>query len=130
MNDEDTARRCSNINKCFVEVKRPAIVKAYNCSMRGVDKTDFLVALNCTTIRPRKWTLRMIFHFLNMSVAYAWLEYRCDADTQGLASAKQLDLLDFTLKVIEALAKTELRPKNQKRGRTLLCPLQSSKQAR
>lgn len=52
--DEDTAHRCSNINKCFVEVKHPAIVKAYNCSMRGVDKIDFIVALNRTTIQSRK----------------------------------------------------------------------------
>lgn len=60
---EETAQRWSKVDKCFIDVKRPAVVWVYNRSMGGVDKMDFLVALYRTTIRSRKWTLRMIFHF-------------------------------------------------------------------
>lgn len=79
----------------FVDVKRPAVINAYNRSMGGVNKVDFLISLYRTTIRSRKWTLRMTFHFMNLAVVNAWLEYRRDADKQSLP--KQLDLLDFTL---------------------------------
>ncbi|KAM7298436.1 piggyBac transposable element-derived protein 2-like [Ixodes scapularis] len=128
--DEDTARRCSKAEKCFIYIKRPAVVGAYNRSMGGVDKVDFLVALYRTTIRSRKWTLRMIFHFMNLAVVNAWLEYRKDADRQLILPSKQLDLLDFTLGVIEALAAAESKPVARKRGRPSDSPLQPSKQPR
>ncbi|KAL3223624.1 hypothetical protein MRX96_027297 [Rhipicephalus microplus] len=51
---EETAQRWSKVDKCFIDVKRPDVVGAYNRSTGGVDKTDFLVALYRTTIRSRK----------------------------------------------------------------------------
>ncbi|XP_040064051.1 piggyBac transposable element-derived protein 2-like [Ixodes scapularis] len=128
--NEDTARRWSKADKCFLDIKRPAVVGAYNRSMGGVDKVDFLVALYRTTIRSRKWTLRMIFHFMNLAVVNAWLEYRKDADRQLILPTKQLDLLDFTLGVIEALSAAESKPVSRKRGRPSDSPLQPSKQLR
>ncbi|KAH7983422.1 hypothetical protein HPB52_011934 [Rhipicephalus sanguineus] len=110
IDDEDTAKRWSKADACYLEVKRPAVVRMYNTSMGGVDKTDFLVALYRTKIRSRKWTLRMIFHIINASVVNAWLEYRRDADARGLAPASQLDLLDFTLRIVQALARVESPP--------------------
>ncbi|KAH8034121.1 hypothetical protein HPB51_020138 [Rhipicephalus microplus] len=114
IDDEDTAKRWSKKDGCYIEVKRPAVVRMYNSSMGGVDKTDFLVALYRTKIRSRKWTLRMIFHVINASVVNAWLEYRRDAVARGLTSASQLDLLDFTLSIAEALARVQSLPKARK----------------
>ncbi|XP_040072993.1 piggyBac transposable element-derived protein 2-like [Ixodes scapularis] len=125
--NEETARRWSKADKCFLDIKRPAVVGAYNRSMGGVDKVDFLVALYRTTIRSRKWTLRMIFHFMNLAVVNAWLEYRKDADRQLILPTKQLDLLDFTLGVIKALSAAESKPVSRKRGRPSDSPLQPSK---
>ncbi|XP_072145150.1 piggyBac transposable element-derived protein 2-like [Dermacentor andersoni] len=123
IDDEDTAKRWSKTDKCYIEVKRPAVARMYNSSMGGVDKTDFLVALYRTKIQWRKWTLRMIFHVINASVVNAWLEYRSDAAARGLIPAKQLDLLDFTLHISEALARADSLPKMQKRGRPSHSPL-------
>lgn len=128
--DEDTVKRWSKTDRCYVDVKRPAVVRMYNRSMGGVDKTDFLVALYRTKIRSRKWTLRMIFHVINASVVNSWLEYRRDATVRGIIPARQLDLLDFTLQIIDALARAESGPKVQKRGRPSHSPLQPSKKAR
>lgn len=112
----------------FVDVKRPAVINAYNRSMGGVNKVDFLISLYRTTIRSRKWTLRMTFHFMNLAVVNAWLEYRRDADKQSLP--KQLDLLDFTLTVIEALSAAGSKPvtltiagfETPENGRKQTCP--------
>lgn len=38
--DEDTAKPWSKTDKCYVAVKRPAVVKLYNRSMGGVDKNQ------------------------------------------------------------------------------------------
>ncbi|KAH7945787.1 hypothetical protein HPB49_015603 [Dermacentor silvarum] len=74
--------------------------------------------------------LSQIFHVINASVVNAWLEYRSDAAARGLMPGKQLDLLDFTLHITEALARADSRPKVQKRGRPSLSPLVTSKKAR
>ncbi|XP_070389530.1 piggyBac transposable element-derived protein 3-like [Dermacentor albipictus] len=126
--EEDSVRRWNKAEKRFVDVKRPAVINAYNRSMGGVDKVDFLISLYRTTIRSRKWTLRMTFHFMNLAVVNAWLEYRRDADKQSIL--KQLDLLDFTLRVIEALSAAGPKPVTPKRGRPSLSPLQASKHPR
>lgn len=111
-----------------MDVKRPAVINAYNRSMGGVDKADFLISLDRTTIRSRKWTLRMKFHFMNLAVVNAWLEYRRDADKRNFP--QQLDLLDFTLRVTEALSAPGSKPAAPKRGRPSLSPLQVSKHPR
>lgn len=126
--DEDSVRRWNKAEKCYADVKRPAVIKAYNRSMGGVDKVDFLISLYRTTIRSRKWTLRMTFHFMNLAVVNAWLEYRRDADKENLP--KQLDLLDFTLRVIEGLSAAGSKPVATKRGRPSLSPLQVLKHPR
>lgn len=127
---EDTARRWSKAEKRYIDVKRPAVVREYNKSMGGVDKMDFLVALYRTFIRSRKWTLRVMFHFVNMAVANAWLEYRRDARARKLKEKDQMDLLDFTLSVAEALAKAGVVAKPQKRGRPSASPLQPAQKIR
>ncbi|KAL1477033.1 hypothetical protein MTO96_036074 [Rhipicephalus appendiculatus] len=110
IDNEDTAKRWSKADACYLEVKRPAVVRMYNTTIDGVDKTDFLVALYRTKIRSRKWTLRMVFHIINASAVNAWLEYRRDTAARALAPASQLDLLDFTLRIVEALARLGARP--------------------
>ena len=52
--------------------------------MGGVDKSDFLIALYRTFIRSKKWTLRVIFHYFNLGVINAWLEYQRDMKNSGM----------------------------------------------
>lgn len=125
-----TATHWSKADACYLEVKRPAVVRMYNTSMGGVDKTDFLVALYRTKTQSEKWTLTMIFHIITAWVVNAWLEYRRDGAARGLVPASQLDLLDFTLRIVKAHAWVESLPKAKKRGRPSLSPLQPSKNAK
>lgn len=70
------------------------------------------------------------FSFFNLAVVNSWLEYRHDADVRGVSSNEQLDLLDFTLRIIDALAKKNKKCKIMKRGRPSLSPLEPRKQVR
>lgn len=85
--------------------------------MGGVDKHDFLASLYRVSIRCRKWTVRLMFHYFSMGVINSWLEYRNDASKLGISPKKQLDLLDFTLSVAEALAFKDQSANTTKRGR-------------
>ncbi|KAH7942304.1 hypothetical protein HPB49_022822 [Dermacentor silvarum] len=71
-------------------------------------------------------SLSQIFHVINALVVNASLEYRSDAAAGALMPGKQLDLLDFTLHVTEALARADRRSKVQKRGRPSLSLLDRS----
>lgn len=114
----DEVRRWDSKEKKYVMVKRPAIVRLYNISMGGVDKSDFLIALYRTFIRSRKWTLRVIFHYFNLAVCNAWLEYQKDKNSEGILMNSQMDLLEFTLEVTQALAFSgSANSLNKKRGR-------------
>lgn len=61
-------RRWSKTRKEYIQVNRPEVIKLYNASMGGVDKMDFLIQLYRIFIRSRKWTLRVIFHFVTVAV--------------------------------------------------------------
>lgn len=111
----DHVRRWDKKQKTHISIERPAIIRLYNKSMGGVDKSDFLVALYRTFIRSKKWTLRVIFHYFNVAVCNSWLEYR--RDTSNAGTTKQKDLLEFTFDVAEALAFSKALVRTPKVGR-------------
>ena len=57
-------------------VDRPKCVQVYNDYMGGVDKLDFLISLYRIQAKTRKWPVRLIFHFIDLALANARLEYR------------------------------------------------------
>ncbi|KAH7979202.1 hypothetical protein HPB49_008626 [Dermacentor silvarum] len=85
IDDEDEVSRWSKVDGAFINVKRPAVVREYNRSMGCVAKTDFMIILYRTSIRSRKWTLKVVTHFMNLAVTNSWLEYRRQADIQGVS---------------------------------------------
>lgn len=95
----------SKANQCHVSVPRPQVIKDYNASMGGVDKMDCLIALYRTMLKSRKWTLRVIFHFVDMATTNAWLEYLRVAKVALVPKKKLLGLLQFRLHIVEALLK-------------------------
>ncbi|KAL1441329.1 hypothetical protein MTO96_008741 [Rhipicephalus appendiculatus] len=115
--EEECVSRWSKTDGAFIDVKWPAVIQEYNKSMGRVDKADFLVSLYRTNIRSRKWTLRVIAHFMNLVVTISWLEYRRNAEQQEIRINDQMEILDFTLHVVEALAKPGVADVSRQRGR-------------
>ena len=98
-------RRWSKAQKQFITVKRSEVVKLYNGSMGGVDKMYFLIQLYRIFIRSRKWTLRVIFHYVSVAVNNSWLEYQRDAVSRQVLRKKRFDLFRWTFETAEALCK-------------------------
>jgi hypothetical protein len=114
---EDEVRRWDRKEGAYVMVKRPAIIRMYNSSMGGVDKSDFLIALYRTFIRSRKWTLRVIFHYFNLAVCNAWLEHQSVMERGGEIKKDRMDLLEFAMSIAKGLALSGSLIKPPKRGR-------------
>ncbi|KAL3190274.1 hypothetical protein MRX96_019812 [Rhipicephalus microplus] len=111
--NEEDVRRWDKTKRKHIFVKQPEVIVKCNRSMGGVDKMDFLLSLYRTKIRSKKWTLRAIFHFVDLAVCNAWVKYlRENAHTRR---SKLLDLLHFRLQIAEALISSV--PNTRKRGR-------------
>lgn len=115
----DTATRWDKNEKKFIDIDRPEVIRLYNCSMGGVDKTDFLVAIYRTFIRSRKWTLRVIFHFIDLTITNSWLEYKRDCYLCNINKNKIMDLLDFRMSIVTNLVEVgrTVESPGRKRGR-------------
>ncbi|XP_046401535.1 piggyBac transposable element-derived protein 3-like [Ischnura elegans] len=115
--EEDKVKRWDKKSSKYIEVSRPEIVKRYNHGMGGVDLLDQLVSLYRIFIRSKKWTLRMIFHALDLAIVNSWLEYREDGKNSGTPQSNILDLLDFRLRVAEGFVRAGKPIQENKSGR-------------
>ena len=73
---QDKVKCWSDSAKEHIDVDRPHAVQLYNNFMGRVDKLDFLISLYRIRAKTKKWPVRMIFHFLDFSLANSWLQYR------------------------------------------------------
>jgi hypothetical protein len=115
-------------SKPNLAIKRPEVIRRYNENMGGVDLLDQLISYYRIFIKSKKWTLRIIFHFLDLAVAASWLEYRADCNRNKIPQNKQLDLCFFRLEVVECLLSI-VKP-TRLRGRPALNESESNEQPR
>lgn len=102
----DTVQRYDKKKKEYITVERPEIVKLYNSSMGGVDKSDQLISFYRTFIKSKKWTLRLITHAFDLVASNSWLQYKKDATELCLPKKKILDLLHFRLQLADELIRS------------------------
>jgi len=72
---EDECRRWSKKEGAYMSVKRPAIIREYNGKMGGVDLCDRMMAYYRMKTRTKKWTIRLMMYFFDLSVVNAWILY-------------------------------------------------------
>jgi hypothetical protein len=61
--------------KKYDTVEQPEVIKLYNKSMGGMDKIDQLIAYYRIFLKSKKWTLRMVFHAIDMAICNSWLGF-------------------------------------------------------
>ena len=91
----DTCKRYQKTTRSYIDVTRPAVVKAYNANMGGVDLNDRMIAHYRSGARTQKWTIRTILHFFDLSAVNAWLLYLQDAEEVGIKGAEMMKFLQF-----------------------------------
>ena len=64
---EDECRRWSKKEGAYMSVKRPADIREYNGKMGGVDLCDQMMVYYRMKTRTKKWTIRLMMHFFDLS---------------------------------------------------------------
>lgn len=100
---EDTCRRWSAKEKRHIDVPRPNIVRLYNTNMGGVDMADRMISYYRMKARVKKWTVRCIFHLIDIALSNSWILYTQDMRAQQRRQKDVLKSLEFRLSVGEAL---------------------------
>ena len=72
---EDERRRWCKREKKYVAVKRPAIIHQYNSKMGGVDLCDRMLAYYRIKMRTKKWTVRTMMHFIDLTLVNSSILY-------------------------------------------------------
>lgn len=96
-------KRYSKVDKRYIEVSQPNIIKHYNDNMGGVDLTNRLIALYRSYHRTKKWPVRVLEHFLDSAVVNSWLQYKENYLIRKLPKQQMLDLHIFKLSLAEHL---------------------------
>ncbi|XP_046392264.1 piggyBac transposable element-derived protein 3-like [Ischnura elegans] len=122
----DEVRRWNKKQKKFEQVARPAVVRYYNHSMGGVDKLNQLISFYRIHIKSKKWTLRMLFHAIDIAVVNSWLEYKQDNAAASTPRTEVLDLLHFRLYLANSLISANKIAEKNKRGRPSSSPKQEA----
>ncbi|XP_048041390.1 piggyBac transposable element-derived protein 3-like isoform X1 [Megalobrama amblycephala] len=98
---EDTCQRWSKKGKKYVTVTRPSIVREYNSKMGGVDMSDRMMSYYRMSVRTKKWTIRMLMHFMDLALANSWLLYRRDNQENGTPRKSIMKFLEFRMVVAQ-----------------------------
>lgn len=64
--------------KQFLSVSCAAVIRQY-VKMGGVDIADPLMKYYRIFLKTKKWTVKAIYHFVDIAVCKSWQEYRKDA---------------------------------------------------
>ncbi|XP_045457217.1 piggyBac transposable element-derived protein 4-like [Melitaea cinxia] len=86
--------------KSYVSVAAPSIVLNYNKNMGGVDVLDQLIEYYRTYQKTKKWTVKVLIHFLDLAVVNSWRQYKIACDAK---KTKAKDLLWFRVNLADAL---------------------------
>lgn len=89
VNPLGSAKRYSQKEKKFIQVEQPRIVKYYNRSMGGVDRSDQNISLYRTAIRGKKWYFPIIAHCVDMAVHNAWQIHKHNGGTMDQLSFRR-----------------------------------------
>lgn len=105
-------KRYDRKRKQHIQVPCPAIVSIYNKHMGNVDLLDSNIGRLRIKIKSRKWYLRLLYHFVDLTVINAWVLYR---RVHLQEKEKMLTQKKFRIELAQSLCK--IGPKAQKRGR-------------
>lgn len=99
----ENCRRWSKKDARHIEIPRPNVVKRYNESMGGVDLLDRVIGKYGMRNRTEKWTVRVLYHFLDFAIASSWIQYRRVAQLNGWPKKNILSYYFFKLDIAENL---------------------------
>ncbi|KAG5877514.1 hypothetical protein JTB14_011309 [Gonioctena quinquepunctata] len=95
----DNCKRWSKKDSKYMLVPRLCIVKCYNDSMGGINPIGRMISYYQMSARTKKWTVKTIFHLIDLALAHSWILYRENRKKLGDAPKYILQFHAFKLEV-------------------------------
>lgn len=111
--NKTSVKRWDKRSRSYIDISAPKIVQNYNMHMGGVDVLDQLMEYYRTFIKTKKWTLKVLIHFVDLALVNAWRLYKNDCLANGVPRNKTLTLLEFRLDVADGLVN---KPEKRRRS--------------
>lgn len=105
----DYVKRWDKQTKSYKNITAPKVITNYNSHMGGVDVLDQMMEYYRAFIKTKKWTLKVLIHFLDLAVVNAWRKYKIDCEANKVPRKNVLPLLDFRMEVADAYLSTPSR---------------------
>lgn len=102
--EQSEVKRWDKKQKVYIDVTAPKVVKNYNQYMGGVDVLDQQMEYYRAFIKTKKWTLKVLIHFLDLSAVNAWRLYKNDCSANKIPRKDTMPLLDFRLNLADSLS--------------------------
>jgi hypothetical protein len=96
----DVVQRWYKTRKQYVNIHIPAVIKAYNRGMGGVDCCDQLLSFYWMKTKAKKWYRRVLYHFMDLALINSFILYR--------ATNEKAPLYEFKLDVPVSLMHGEV----------------------
>lgn len=96
-------RRWHKSSNSYKDVSCPAVVSMYNQNMGGVDVLDQGMEYYRTYFKTKKWTVKLVLHFFDLSIVNSWAEYKRACVLTNVPKNKIKNLLQFRLELGEYL---------------------------
>lgn len=112
----ESTQRYDKKQKKSVQITCPRIIKEYNAHMGGVDLMDSFLGRYRIRMKSRKWTTRLFYHLLDMTVINSWVLYKKVSIKKGVTAKDIISLADYRTLLADTLCRYQSRPEN-KRGR-------------
>ncbi|XP_063634940.1 piggyBac transposable element-derived protein 3-like [Cydia splendana] len=87
----------------YIDIKRPFVVAEYNRHMGGVDLIDSIMGIYKIQLRSKRWPMRLFYHYLDLSIANAWLLYKRVCKHKIIPKKSIKGSADFRLDVAASL---------------------------
>ena len=98
----DQCRRWEKKEKKYIQIERPSVIREYNSKMGGVDLCDRMISFYRMKIRTKKWTVRAMMHFFDLSLVNSWILYREDCIANQVPRKDIHQCLEFRMEIAQA----------------------------
>ncbi|CAG4945242.1 unnamed protein product [Parnassius apollo] len=105
LNPISEVRRYDKKNSRYINIPRPNVVSEYNRHMGGVDLVDSIMGIYKIKLRSKRWQMRLFYHFLDLTMANAWLFYKRVCKYKNIPNKTIMASADFRLEIAETLCK-------------------------
>ena len=98
-----TIERWGSDKKAKKQIPCRKIILFYNEGIGGVDLCNTFLSHYCIIVKTKRWYIKFFWHCIDIAKVSSWLMYKRHCHEKGIVNKSLLSLLQFILKITDAL---------------------------